>query len=89
MSNTLKPVTQFDYQQTLKRSFNDVDHSMTSSGFLVGKVGRKVTQLISTTTVSNDTVDFSYYEDGVLLYTLRIIYTDGSQNTLLSAERIA
>lgn len=89
MAITKKQPTHLDFQQAVRQSYNDVDSSVTNSGFLTGKVGRKITQVISTTTVTNDTVDFSYLEDGALLYTLRIIYTDGSQNTLLSAERIA
>lgn len=90
MSNkTVKPTSDRDYQQTLKLSFNDVDDSLTTNGFLIGKVGRKVTATISTTTIPNDTMTYAFSEDGTALYSYKIIYTDGTRATLMSAERIS
>ena len=74
---------------TLRESFNDIDKTLSVNGFLVGKVGHKITLTIQTTTVANDTESYSFLDTGVLLYTLTIIYTDGTRNTLLSAERTA
>ena len=89
MSHTVKNLSERDARQTLQLSFNDVDASLTTNGFLVGKVGRKVTLAISTTTVANDTQTFTFLEDGVTLYSLKIIYTDNTYATMLSAERIS
>jgi hypothetical protein len=88
MSKTVKPPSQLDGNQTLQNAFNDVDSTITTNGFLVGKVGRKIELSISTTTVANDTETYEFSEDGEILYTLRVIYTNGSRETLLSAERI-
>lgn len=87
MSNTTKQTTQYDYQQTLKRSYNDIDSSLTTNGFLTGLVGRKVTQVVSTTTISGDTSTFTFSESGTNLYAIKVIYTDGTQAVMLSAER--
>lgn len=89
MSNTSKQTTNYDYEQTIKRAYNDVDATVTTNGFLVGVVGRKVTQTISTTSVSGDTSTFAFSENGTALYSIKVIYTDGTQATMMSAERIS
>lgn len=89
MANTQKRLSERDGNQVLQASANDVDGSITTSGFLTGKVGRKVVQTISTTTVPNDTVTFDFQESGTSLYQLKLIYTDSTQAVMLSAERIS
>lgn len=89
MSQTTKRLSERDAAQTQQLSFNDVDASTTTSGFLVGKVGRKITPVISTTNVANDTVSYTYSESGTNLYTITCIYSDGTRTTLLSSERTA
>lgn len=89
MSSTQKGFSERDPNQVLPLSFNDVDNSLTTAGFLVGKVGRKVTLTISTTTLSNDTQTFAFSENGVNLYSLKLIFTDSTYATLVSAERIS
>lgn len=89
MANTTKNMSEKDFQQVLRGAFNDVDKTITTNGFLVGKVGHKVTCTISTTNVANDTETYEFLDSGVSLYQLRVIYTDGGKTQLLSAERIA
>lgn len=89
MSNTTKGMSERDANQTLQLAFNDVDASLTTGGFLTGKVGRKVVQAISTTTVTDDTLTYTFSESGTTLYALKVIYTDNTYNTLISAERIS
>lgn len=90
MSNTSKRLSERDADQTLQSVYNITDASFTTSGFLSAKVGNKITQAVSTTSVSGDTSTFSFYDqETTLLYSLKLIFTDGTQATLLSAERIA
>ncbi len=89
MSNTLKGKSEFDNLQTLGQSFNDVDSTITTNGFLVGLVGRKIDFTVSTTSIAGDTLTVAFSENGTALYTYKLIYTDGSQGTILSAERTA
>lgn len=89
MSTTKKSSAPIDSQQTLKYAYNKEDASITTNGFLVGKVGRKIELAISTTNVANDTETYSFIEDGITLYDIQVIYTDGTRETLLSAERIS
>lgn len=89
MSNTLKGHSEFDNLQTLGQSFNDVDSTITTNGFLVGLVGRKIIVTISTTSISNDTQSFAFSENGTALYTLKLIFTDSTYSQLISAERTA
>lgn len=86
--STKRPSEQ-DGNQTLQGSYNDVDSTLSVNGFLVGKVGHKVIMTIATTTVPNDTEIFNFYDSANLLYTFTIIYTDGSRDVFLSAERTA
>ena len=89
MANTTKGLSERDYQQTLKASFNDIDSSLTTNGYLTGKIGRKIVQAITTTTVTDDTAIFTFSESGTMLYQLTIIYTNSSQSVMISAERTA
>lgn len=89
MAETTKPLSQRDFTQTLKGAFNDVDKSLTTNGFLVGKVGHKVTLAITTTSVTDDTESYSFSDSGIPLYTLTIVYTDGTREQMISAERTA
>ena len=91
MSQTNKPFSDRDADQTLRASFNDVDKSITTAGFLVGSVGHKVTR---TNTSGGDLGpaaagdDFAFSDNGTPLYTLRILYNDVDKTNFLSAERV-
>lgn len=85
MAQTQKPLSDRDGQQTLQASYNDVNDTLGVDGFVVGKVGRKVVR--SQPTSVQEQFDFS--EDGTLLYSILVIYTDSTLGTLVSVERIA
>ena len=94
MPITQKPLSHLDYEQTLQSSYNDVNATLGVDGFLTGKVGRKIELTISTTTIANDTEVYNFSEKNasnvyVPLYTLTIVYTDGSRAQLSSVERTA
>lgn len=84
MSVTSKPNAAVNSGNVLAAAYNYADKSITTAGFLVGKVGHKVER----TLVNDTTEDYSYYDESSLLYTIRITYTDASRGELLSAERI-
>lgn len=84
-----KAMSERDSGQTLRLSFNDANDTLGVDGFLTGKVGRKITLTLSTTSVLDDTETYEFLEGATSLYQLRIIYTDGSRELMLSAERIA
>ncbi len=85
MSKTLKTLDQLDYEQVIQSVYNGADASLTTAGFVVGMVGRKVERVDVSATVE----DFKFYENASLLYTIRVTYTDSSKETLVSAERVA
>jgi hypothetical protein len=89
MSKTTKKGTRKDGMQTLQMAFNDVDASLTTNGFLVGKVGHKVTLQITTTTTLGDTEVYSFLDNEELLYQIKLVYTDAGKSQLISAERVA
>jgi len=92
MSDTTKQFSQRDPGQTLQASFNDSDSTLSVNGFLVGKVGRRIDVTITTTTIANDTENYAFSEtlpSPIALYTLKIVYTDGSRTQILYCLRTA
>ena len=89
MANTTKPLSERDSGQTLQHSYNEMNSTLGVDGFIVGKVGRKIDMSITTTNVANDTENYVFSEGGVNLYTIQIIFTDGTRETLSSVERTA
>jgi hypothetical protein len=85
MSETTKPLSEKDYSQTLQGAYNDVDKTLSVNGFIVGKVGHRITR--SDYLAIGD--DYSFYDGATLLYTIRVIYTTSSKAILSSVERIA
>ena len=89
MAESTKKLSEYDASQIHQKAFNVEGSTMGVDGFVVGKVGRKINLVVSTTTVIDDTETYTFSEDGVLLHELTIIYTDGSRDQLISVERTA
>lgn len=89
MADTTKPFSDRDANQTLQHSYNDVNATLGVDGFIIGKVGRKIDVTISTTTILNDSQTFAFSESGTALYSIKLIFTDGARQELLSVERIS
>jgi hypothetical protein len=89
MAHIEKIFSERDANQVLQSSYNDVDATISTNGFLVGKVGNQITLAISTTTIANDTETYSFFDGAVALYQIRIIYTDGTRAQMVSATRIS
>lgn len=87
MAESDKRLSEYDQQQIMQKSYNKEGSTLGVDGFVVGKVGRKIDRAVTTTTVTDDTEVYTFTEDGNTLYTLTIIYTDGTRESLLSVER--
>jgi hypothetical protein len=90
-ANTLKTLSQKDEAQAIRQAQNDVNGTLGVDGFIVGLVGRQITFTTSTTNVTGDTLIVSFFENfgANLLYTLTLIFSDGTQTVLLSVTRTA
>jgi hypothetical protein len=90
MSNiTSKPRSDQDSEGAIRSAYNDVDATISTNGFLVGKVGHKITMAVSTTSIASDTETYTFLDGSTTLYVFKIIYTDGTRATMMSAERTA
>ena len=93
MAKTEKLMSDRDFQQTLKLTFNDVDASLTTNGFLIAKVGRKVEVDVSGGVPAGSVAVYTFKElqnaTYVTLYEYTITYTDASRTQMVSAERTA
>lgn len=85
MSQTSKPESVTNQGNVLRAAYNSVDKSITTAGFLTGKIGHKIERVI----VDAYTDDYKYYDEANLLYTLRITYSDTAKSEFLSAERVS
>lgn len=85
MIKTGKLMSDRDFQQTLKFVYNDIDASLTTNGFLISKVGRKVEIDVS----GGNIAIYTFSENGTILYEYTLTYTDATRTTLISAERTA
>lgn len=85
MGSTTKQSQAVNADNVLAGVYNLEDKSITTSGFLVGKVGHKITY----TSISSTIDDWSYLDGSSLLYTIRITYVDSTKEQILSAERTA
>lgn len=91
MSKTTKNIDVNDASQVLGNAFNPVDNSLTTGSFLVAMVGREVSRAdTSGGNLDGATAgdDFSYFEDDVLLYVIRVLYDDADKTVFLSAKRV-
>ena len=88
-NGTSKPISNNSSENVLRNAANDFDGTIAVDGYLSGIVGRKIVQVISTTSNPNDTATLTFSENGVTLKVYRVIYTDDTQSVMISAERIA
>lgn len=86
---TTKQQSELSQENVLRNIHNAVDGTISTNGFLVGKVGHKVTAALSTTTLVDDTVTYSFYDGATLLYQIAVVYATTQTASLLSAERTA
>lgn len=88
-NSTSKQTSNASNENVLRSAHNEVDASITTNGFLVGKVGHKVTAVVSTTNLANDTITFTFFDDATQLYQLKIVYPTAQTIPFVSAERIS
>lgn len=88
-NTTTKKASDMSFENVLRAAANKEDGSITVNGFLAGKIGHRVEMTIGTTNVANDTEQYDFYDDALLLYSIEVIYTSATRETLMSAERIA
>ncbi len=84
MGKTLKRLSELDASQVLQAAYNDNDGTIAVGSFVAGKLGHKVERSI----VNPTTDDFEFYDNAILLYTIRVVYTNSAHDDIVSAERI-
>lgn len=89
MDATNKRLSPKDQEQAIRSAYNDVNSTIGVDGFLTAIIGRRVDQSITTTNVANDTSVFDFSENGLALYQITVVYTDGTRTDILFAERTA
>ena len=83
MAKTTKRLSEFDANQTLQGSYNDVNATISVDGFVTGKVNRAVDFVSVSSTID----DLQFTEDSNILYVIRLTYTNSTKSALLRVER--
>lgn len=89
MAITAKPTSSLSGDNILRNSYLEETKSLSVGGFVSARVGHKITLAIQTTNVTDDTELYSYYDGSTLLMQIKIIYTTGARDVMLSVERVA
>ena len=85
MGSTQKKAEAANASNVLAAAFNHADSSLTTAPFVTGLVGRKILK----TDIDSVTEDYTHSENGVVLYTLRVTYSDSTKAGFVSVERTA
>lgn len=85
VNGTTKQTSNMSEENVLRQIHNEIDGTISTNGFLVGKVGHKVTRTVISPTVD----DYSFFDVATLLYTIRITYNNASHDEINIAERTA
>ena len=88
MATTKKP-SKLDANQTLQGAFNDNTSLLSVDGFVTAKINHRIVRSLSTTTLTNDTEIFTYFDGATQLLQLSLVYTDDTLETFISVERTA
>lgn len=84
MANTTKKASKTDFGQAMEYSFNDNTKTMGTSSFVVAKVNHELNFVDISATVQ----DIQYMDEGVVLFTLRLTYSDGTRANIINVKRI-
>lgn len=82
MSNN-KPTSDYDATLIFQKAYNPTEATISVGSFVAGKLGNKVIRSIVSATVD----DFTYYDNTVLLHTIRVTYDDASHTNVNQVER--
>jgi len=83
-NTTSKKTPAIGEDNAIRQAFNVEDKSLTVNGFLVGKVGHKIVRNIISPTVD----EYSFYDEEILLYTIKVTYNNSNHDDVNEAERI-
>jgi hypothetical protein len=83
LAETSKQLSNLNSDGAHRAIYNQEDHSITTSSFITAKAGHKISFVETSSTVQ----DISYYDGTVLLYTIRIIYSNSTRDAIVSVER--
>jgi hypothetical protein len=88
-NSTSKPTSNVSSENALRGAYNEVDASLTTNTFLVGKVGHKVEMSLATTNIADDSIVFTFKDGTTVLYAIKVVYSTAQTLDTLSAERIS
>ena len=82
-NGTTKKMSDMSNENVLRHIHNPADATIGVNGFITLKQGHRITRV----DIDAVTEDYSFFDGVVLLYTIRIIYTDVTQEKIASVER--
>ncbi len=84
MANSTKKQTSSDFEQAMEYAFNDNTRTLGTSSFVVAKVNHEINFVDVSATVQ----DVQYMDESVVLFTLRLTYSDATRANIVNVKRI-
>lgn len=84
MANTTKKASKTDFEQAMEYAFNDNTRTLGTSSFAVAKVNHEINFVDVSPTVQ----DVQYIDESVILFTLRLTYSDATRANITNVKRI-
>ena len=84
MANTTKPMAKADFEQAIDYAFNPNTRTLGTSSFIVAKINHEINFVEVSTTVQ----DVQYMDESIVLFTLRLTYTDATRANISNVKRI-
>jgi hypothetical protein len=80
---TNKKTSELSMENVLRHIHNQQDATIGVNGFITLKQGHRITRV----DIDSLTEDYSFFDGTTLLYTIRIVYTNITQDKIASVER--
>lgn len=84
MADSTKKMSKTDFQQAVDYAFNSNTKTFGTSSFVIAKVNHELNFVDTSATVQQ----IQYMDEGVVLFTLQITYSDASRENITNVKRI-
>lgn len=84
MANTTKQMAKTDFEQAVDYAFNPNTKTLGISSFVIAKINHEINFVDISLTVQ----DVQYIDETVVLFTLRLTYTDATRDNISNVKRI-
>ncbi len=83
MAVTTKKASKTDFEQAIEYAFNDNTRTLGTSSFVASKINHEINFVEISATVQ----DVQYIDESVVLFTVRLTYSDATRANIINVKR--